>query len=109
MAQFDIHRNNGKLRETIPFVVVVQSAQFDLYRRRVVVPLVRQSALPNNTPTVGGRMNPALTIDGIDVVLHPLDIVSIALDQLGDFIESLSEHGQNITDALDELFTRSWG
>jgi hypothetical protein len=41
MAQFDVHRNTGKHRDSIPFVVVVQSAQFDGYRRRVVVPLVR--------------------------------------------------------------------
>jgi toxin CcdB len=46
MAQFDVHRNKGALRESIPFVVVVQSAQFDSYRRRVVVPLVRRTVLP---------------------------------------------------------------
>jgi hypothetical protein len=28
MAQFDIHRNSGKHKDAIPFVVVVQSAQF---------------------------------------------------------------------------------
>ena len=44
MAQFDVHRNCGKHKDTIPFVVVVQSAQFDNYRRRVVVPLVRATA-----------------------------------------------------------------
>ena len=38
MAQFDVHRNKGALRESIPFVVLVQSAQFDRYRRRMVVP-----------------------------------------------------------------------
>jgi hypothetical protein len=32
MAQFDVHRNKGVLRDSIPFVVVVQSAQFDRYR-----------------------------------------------------------------------------
>ena len=29
MAQFDVHRNTGKQRETIPFVVVVQSSLYD--------------------------------------------------------------------------------
>ena len=51
MAQFDVHRNKGALRESIPFVVLVQSAQFDRYRRRVVVPLVRLTVLPAHTPT----------------------------------------------------------
>jgi toxin CcdB len=46
MAQFDVHRNKGALRDSIPFVVIVQSGQFDRYRRRVVVPLVRQTVLP---------------------------------------------------------------
>ena len=109
MAQFDVHRNKGALRESIPFVVLVQSVQFDRYRRRMVVPLVRRSALPSGTPTVGSRMNPAFHVEGIDVVLHPLDMVSVALDQLGVQVGTLAEHGQAITDALDELLTRSWG
>jgi toxin CcdB len=109
MAQFDVHRNKGPLRESIPFVVVVQSAQFDRYRRRVVVPLVLQTLLPRDTPTVGARMNPVLVIDGIRVVLHPLDMVSVALDQLGEMVGSLEQEGQIIADALDELLTRSWG
>ena len=54
-------------------------------------------------------MNPVFKVKGIDVVLHPLDMVSVALDQLGPHVDSLAEHGQAITDALDELLTRSWG
>ena len=44
MAQFDVHRNPRKNRDTIPFVVLVQPTLFDSYRRRVVVSLVRKSA-----------------------------------------------------------------
>jgi toxin CcdB len=36
-------------------------------------------------------------------------MVSVAQDQLGERIGSLAERGQDITDALDELLTRSWG
>ena len=74
-----------------------------------MVPLVRRSALPGNTPTVGSRMNPKFTIEGLEVVLHPLDMVSVAVDQLGEQVASLADEGQTITDALDELLTRSWG
>lgn len=109
MAQFDVHRNKGPLKESIPFVVVVQSGLFDRYRRRVVVPLVRRNALPGQSATVGSRMNPVFLVDGLEVVLHPLDMVSVAVDQLGEKMASLAEHGQAITDALDELLTRSWG
>lgn len=109
MAQFDVHRNKGPLKESIPFVVVVQSLLFDSYRRRMVVPLVRRTALPSGAATVGTRMNPVYKVKGASVVLHPLDMVSVALDQLGPKVDSLAEHGQAIADALDELLTRSWG
>ena len=109
MAQFDVHRNMGPSRDAIPFIVVVQSAQFDDYRRRVVVPLVRRSALPRQSPLAGSRMNPLFKVKGVDVVLHPLDMVSVALSQLGEPAGSLADQGQEITDALDELLTRSWG
>ncbi len=109
MAQFDVHRNKGLLRDSIPFVVLVQSAQFDRYRRRVVVPLVRKNLLPRDTPTIGTRMNPVFVVEGVNVVLHPLDMVSVALDQLGEKVESLEKNGQLIADALDEMLTRSWG
>jgi toxin CcdB len=105
MAQFDVHRNSGKHKDSIPFVVVVQSAQFDSYRRRVVVPLVRST-------TIGkisfAGFNPTFKIRGIAVVLHPLEIVSVPVDQLGAVVGSLSDESQLITAALDELLTRAW-
>ncbi|MDP9606294.1 UNVERIFIED_ORG: toxin CcdB [Variovorax paradoxus] len=109
MAQFDLHRNKGPQRHVIPYVVIVQSAQFDRYRRRVVAPLVQRSALPGGAPLAGTRMNPVFKIEGEEVVLHPLDTVSVATDQLGEHVGSLAEHGQQIADAMDELLTRSWG
>ncbi|MBS0506305.1 MAG: CcdB family protein [Proteobacteria bacterium] len=109
MAQFDVHRNQGALRDSVPFVVLVQSAQFDRYRRRVVVPLVRQALLPQGSFSAGARMNPVFVIDGIRVVLHPLDMVSVAQDRLGEVVGSLAQEGQAIADAMDELLTRSWG
>ena len=109
MAQFDVHRNKGALKVSIPFAVVVQPSLFDRYRRRMVVPLVRRSALPPNTATAGSRMNPVFAVEGVAVVLHPLDMGSVPMDQLGEHVVSLGEHGQAVADALDELLTRSWG
>ena len=106
MAQFDLHRNKGPRKDSIPYVVIVQSALFDGYRRRLVVPLVRRNAV--SSEMAGTRQNPSFTVDGALVVLHPLDMVSVALDQLGEHFGSLAEHGQAITDALDEVFTRAW-
>lgn len=53
-------------------------------------------------------MNPAFSIEGEEVVLHPLEIVSVAMDQLGEKVTSIAAEGARITDALDELLTRSW-
>ena len=104
MAQFDVHRNVGKHKDAIPFVVVVQSTQFDGYRRRVVVPLVRKSSVGKLSHA---SFNPTFKIRGTPVVSHPLEIVSVPLEQLGDVVESLSEEGQKIIAALDELLSRA--
>jgi toxin CcdB len=103
MAQFDVHRNPGRHRDRIPFVVIVQSSLYDEYRRRVVVPLVSKSSLGKVT---NSRFNPTFRIKGMSVVLHPLEIVSVAKENLGDKVESLAEEGDQIIAALDELLTR---
>ena len=108
MAQFDVHRNIGRQRAAIPYVVVVQSSLFDNYRRRVVVPLVRRSELDNAAAFADARMNPVFSVEGVEVVLHPLEIVSVALEQLGEKVDTLAGDGDRIADALDELLTRSW-
>jgi toxin CcdB len=105
MAQFDVHRNIGKHRDSIPFVVVVQSSQFDDYRRRVIVPLVRKSAVGKLSHA---SFNPTFRVRGTLVVLHPLEIVSIPIEQLGALVGSLSDEGQQIIAALDELLSRAW-
>ncbi|HEX9472570.1 MAG TPA: CcdB family protein [Steroidobacteraceae bacterium] len=70
-----------------------------------MVPLVR--------PTAIGRVsyagfNPTFRIRGTSVVLHPLEIVSVPVDQLGEVVGSLSDDSQLIVAALDELLTRAW-
>lgn len=105
MAQFDVHRNTGRLRDTIPFVVIVQSSQFDRYRRRVVVPLVKADSVG---ATQLARLNPRFRIRNVRVVLHPLDVVSMPVDQLGERVGSLADSADAIVAALDEVFTRAW-
>ena len=108
MAQFDVHRNIGKQREAIPYVVIVQSSLFDSYRRRVVIPLVRRSSLDSSATFVDLPLNPAFMIEGVEVVLHPLEIVSVATEQLGEKVGTLAQVGDRITGAMDELLTRAW-
>jgi len=105
MAQFDVHENTGKHRGDIPYVVLVQSSLYDSYRRRVVVPLARKSALGKIS---NPRFNPTFKIRNLHVVLHPLEIVSVPSEQLGEFVTSLSPEGSRIMDAMDELLTQAW-
>jgi toxin CcdB len=106
MAQFDVHRNVGRQEDSIPFVVLAQSRLFDGYRRRVVIPLVRKAELGKIANT---RLNPTFKIKGVAVVLHPLEIVSVANEHLGEAVGTLAEEGEAILAALDELFTRAFG
>jgi len=104
MSQFDVHRNAGRHRDSIPYVVVVQSGGFDDYRRRVVVPLVRASVVGK---VANSRFNPTFKIGRTPVVLHPLEIVSVAAETLGPPIFSLAGDGDRIIAALDELLART--
>lgn len=106
MAQFDVHRNGGRQRDSIPYVVVVQSASFDDYGRRVVVPLVRESVLDR---IASPRFNPSFKVKNIAVVLHPLEIVSVPKRILGEPVDSLAGESDRIIAALDELLSRAWG
>ncbi len=103
MPQFDVHRNPGRHRDSIPFVVIVQSTLYDDYRRRVVVPLVNRSSIGK---VANPRLNPAFRIKGQWVVLHPLEIVSVSTENLGEWVDSLQEEGDTVISALDELLTR---
>ena len=103
MAQFDVHRNNGRHHDTIPFVVVVQSTVFDAYRRRVVVPLVKASAVGK---IENPRFNPTFRVANTQVVLHPLELVSVATESLGKPVTSLRSHADQIIGALDESLLR---
>jgi toxin CcdB len=55
------------------------------------------------------RLNPTFEVEGTSVVLHPLEIVSVARNKLGPFVQSLADEGQQIIDALDEVITRAHG
>ncbi|HVK85752.1 MAG TPA: CcdB family protein [Kofleriaceae bacterium] len=104
MAQFDVHRNIGAQRAVIPFVVIVQSRRFDLAGRRVVIPMVLESAAPAAEP----RLNPVFEIENTRVVLNPLHMVSIATQRLGERVASLKADGDRVIAAIDLLISRAW-
>ena len=104
MAQFDVHRNLGAHRREIPFVVIVQSQRLDAYRRRLVIPLVAAEAVKAVEPS----LNPSFHIENLEVVLHPLEMVSIAVDRLGERVGTLRGEGDRIIAAIDIVISRAW-
>jgi toxin CcdB len=104
MAQFDVHRNLGARRADTPFVVVVQSRIFDDAARRVVIPLLTKAAAPPRQTS----LNPIFEMEGHQVVLHPLQIVSVRFDQLGPKVGSLASEGDRIIAAVDLVISRAW-
>lgn len=59
--------------------------------------------------TSNPRFIPSFKIEKVQVVLHPLEMVSVPNEQLGEFVASLGQEGNRIMEALDELFTQAWG
>jgi toxin CcdB len=102
--QLDVHRNPGRNKSVIPFVVVVQSNQFRAAARRVVVPLVAASAFGSPDSDVG----PHFVIDGQQVVLDPLQITNVPGDVLGPPVASLTGEDDRVMRALDILLSRAW-
>jgi len=94
------------MRITTPYVVVIQSALYDGYSRRVVAPLVKETLVGK---IANPRFNPTFTIESIPVVPHPLDTVSTPLDKLGEPIDSLADEADRIIAAMGELLASAWG
>jgi toxin CcdB len=108
MAQFDVHRNPGRQRDAIPFVVVVQSRRFDGHARRLVAPLIA-AALP--ATELYPELAPRFVIEGQRVILDPLQLQTVPRDVLGPAIASLAGDADSarIIAAIDVVLSTSAG
>ncbi len=97
MPQFDVHRNPGRTRAVIPFVLVAQGDRWKDRADRVVVPLVLASEVGYRDPT----LNPDFTIDGTAVIPNPLQMATIPLRVLGPAVGSLDGAHIRVIAALD--------
>ena len=102
--QLDVHRNPGRNRRTVPFVVVVQSNRFRLSVRRVVVPLLAAEAFGPADSDFG----PHFEIEDQRVVLDPLQITNVPCDLLGPPVMSLAGEAIRIINAIDAMLSRAW-
>jgi toxin CcdB len=102
--QLSVHRNPGRNKDVIPFVVVVQSNRFRNSVRRVIVPLVAAEAFALADSDVG----PHFMIGGNEVVLDPLQITNVPRDLLGPPVASPANEDNRVINALDALLSRAW-
>ena len=105
MTQFDVHRNPGRQRDTIPYVVVLQSSRFDRSTTRFVGPLVmvRHAAVREH------YLAPRFTVMGEEVMLDVFNLATLPAERLGKSIASLGDEDTRarVVRALDELISQA--
>lgn len=102
--QFAVHRSPSRSAAK-PFVVVVQSDDFQRMPTRVVAPLVPAETLPGIDNT-HPRVAPLFLIQGRPYRLNPLDLATLGVHRLGEPVASFArdeDAKRRIQDALDTV------
>lgn len=101
MAQFDVFENpNPETRESVPFLLDVQSDLLDGLSTRVVVPLLTVSAMGKSAT----RLNPHFRVGRRSVVMSTAELAGVSIRALGGKVASLKDQRDEIVAALDFLF-----
>lgn len=102
MAQFDVYENaNPETCPLFPYLLDVQAEILDNLPTRVVVPLLKSSAISKHIPV----LNPVLTILDTEVIMSTPQMVGVHVSVLGVRVCSVKEKREVIITALDLLFT----
>ncbi len=102
MAQFDVYANkNTATKQTIPYLLDVQSDILNDLATRVVVPLISVSAMGK----AAKHLNPQFSIKRTAVVMSTAELAGVPVSILGDKVCSIKEHRAEIIGALDFLIT----
>lgn len=102
MAQFDVYENtNPETKESIPYLLDVQSDLLDNLTTRVVVPLIAVAAIGK----AAQYLNPQFEIERTTVIMSTAELAGVNLNALGARVCSLKEQRTAIISALDFLFT----
>jgi len=102
MAQFEVYENNDPdTQELYPYLLDVQADLLGELPTRIVVPLVKASAIHKPIPV----LHPAWTIDQTQVIMQTPQLAAISRNLLGTRICSLESMRNQIIAALDLAFT----
>lgn len=100
MAQFQVYRNPRGSRQTVPFLMDVQSDLVET-ASRLVVPLV----LKQSYGALYTRLNPEFTIDQTAVVAAISDLAAVDARELREIVGNLATERSRILAAIDFLLT----
>lgn len=103
MAQFSVHKNkNPKTKAAYPYLVDIQTDLLRDLRTRVVVPLIKHTAMTKKSI---GTLTPIVDVDGQNFVMLVPQLAGIALLDLGAEVASLANKRGEIVAAVDFLVT----
>ena len=102
MAQFDVYKNNDRTTQNLyPYLLDVQADILEHLPTRVVIPMLRHSALSKPIPI----LNAAIDVSGETVFIATPQLVGISTALLSHKVCSLKDKRDGIIAALDLLFT----
>lgn len=97
MARLDLHRNLGGPG----YLLDIQSEIMRRFSSRVVIPV-----LPfDQAPPPAGRLNPRISLQGIEHVLITQYMTAVSISDLGEVVMSLCDRDTEIVGAVDLLIT----
>ena len=103
MAQFDVYVNpNPESRQSVPFVVDVQSGLIDALPTRLVMPLSRIGAGQARFPV---NLCPLVEIEGEPLALMPHLAAPVSARMLRKPVVSVARRAGEIGAALDAVFS----
>jgi toxin CcdB len=100
MAQFDVHRNPRG--GAFPLLLDIQADVVARLATRVVVPLARRKGYGAQPLT---RLNPIVTMNGVEYVLVFQELAGIPASALGARVGSMAARRAELIAALDWLIT----
>ena len=101
MAQWDVFQNpSPRMREVLPYVVVVQSDLLDGLGTRLVAPLARHASA---RPGITARLSPALEVQGEAVTLVAHECAPVDARALRQPLSSLRSQSHLIVAAIDAV------
>ena len=100
--QHDVFANPAPgTRAAFPFAVVLQADLSTEGRSRVIAPTASRGAMPRAV----GCLTPIVRHDGHEFLLAMELMTSVPISALRDPLDSIAAHGDDITHAVDWLFT----